>query len=66
MAYKISELRKMSDERLHEISLRKHKKNNKATCEALRAQQVIWERAGKSFQSEEHFIRDHTPTGIIF
>lgn len=63
---KISELRMWSDEDLHKLSLQRHKSNHRSTGDALKAQQILWERAGKPFQSEQHWIRDHTLTGVKF
>lgn len=63
---KISELRKWSDKDLHKLSLQRHKSNHRSTSDALKAQQILWERAGKPFQSEQHWIRDHMLTEVKF
>lgn len=64
---KISELRKLSDDELRRLALQRHKGGRrKSTTTALRAQHVLWDRAGRPFQSEDHFLRDMTPTGVHF
>lgn len=63
----IKELRQLSDEELKQLSLQRHKTGRKkSTTTALRAQMVLWQRAGRPFQSEAHWLRDHTETGIHF
>lgn len=64
---KISELRKLSDDELKKLALERHAGGrHKSTETALRAQYVLWDRAGRPFQSEDHFLRNHAQTGIHF
>lgn len=64
---KISELRKLSDDELKKLALERHAGGrHKSTGTALRAQYVLWDRAGRPFQSEDHFLRNHAQTGIHF
>lgn len=64
---KISELKQLSDEQLKKLALERHKGDRKkSTTTALRAQYVLWKRAGEPFMSEDHFLRNRTPTGIKF
>lgn len=63
----IKELQQLSDEELKRLSLERQKGGRrKSTTTALRAQLVLWRRAGKPFQSEQHWIRDHMLTGVKF
>lgn len=64
---KISELQKLSDDELKRLALERHKGGyHKSTTTAIRAQYVLWDRAGRPFQSEDHFLRNHEQTGIHF
>ena len=64
---KISELKQLSNEQLKKLALERHKGGRKkSTTTAIRAQYVLWKRAGEPFMSEEHFLRNQTPTGIKF
>ena len=64
---KISELKQLSNEQLKKLALERHKGGRKkSTTTAIRAQYVLWKRAGKPFMSEDHFLRNQTPTGIKF
>lgn len=64
---KISELKQMSNEQLKKLALERHKGGRKkSTTTAIRAQYVLWKRAGEPFMSEDHFLRNQTPTGIKF
>lgn len=63
----IKELQQLNDEELKRLALERHKGGRrKSTTTALRAQLVLWRRAGRPFQSEAHWIRNHTETGIHF
>lgn len=63
----IKELQQFSDEELKQLALQRCKTGRKkSTTTALRAQMVLWQRAGRPFQSEAHWLRDHTETGIHF
>ena len=63
----IEELQQLSDEELKQLALQRHKTGRKkSTTTALRAQLVLWRRAGRPFQSEAHWLRDHTETGVHF
>lgn len=63
----IEELQQLSDEKLKQLALQRHKTGRKkSTTTALRAQLVLWRRAGRPFQSEAHWLRDHTETGVHF
>lgn len=63
----IKELQQLSDEELKQLALQRHKTGRKkSTTTALRAQLVLWRRAGRPFQSEAHWLRDHTETGAHF
>lgn len=63
----IKELQQLSDEELKKLALQRHKTGRrKSTTTALRAQWVLWQRAGRPFQSEAHWLRDHTETGVHF
>lgn len=53
-----------TDEQLKALSLEK-RKNGIATNRALKAQDVLWNRAGQPFQSSAHFERDMTPVKKI-
>lgn len=64
---KISELKQLSNEQLKKLALERHKGGRKkSTTTAIRAQYVLWKRAGEPFMSEDHFLRNQTPTGIKF
>ena len=64
---KISELKRLSDDELKKLALQRHKGGcKKSTTTAIRAQYVLWKRAGEPFMSEDHFLRNQTPTGIKF
>lgn len=63
----IEELQRLSDEKLKQLALQRHKGGRrKSTTTALRAQLVLWRRAGKPFQSEAHWVRNHSETGVHF
>ena len=63
----IEELQRLSDEELKQLALQRHKTGRrKSTTTALRAQLVLWRRAGKPFQSEAHWVRNHSETGVHF
>ncbi|MCT3208068.1 hypothetical protein EFO75_05225 [Limosilactobacillus reuteri] len=63
----IKELQQLNDEELKRLALQRHKGGRKkSTTTALRAQLVLWRRAGRPFQSEAHWIRNHTETGVRF
>lgn len=64
---KISDLERLSDDELKKLSLQRHKGGRKkSTTTAIRAQYILWKRAGEPFMSEDHFLRNQTPTGIKF
>ena len=56
MTYTINELRLMNDEMLREISLQRYKKSRRSTGDVLRAQKVLWERAGQPFLAVQQII----------
>lgn len=63
----IKELQQLSDAELKRLALERHKGGRKkSTTTALRAQLVLWRRAGRPFQSEAHWVRNHTETGVHF
>ncbi|MCC4417528.1 hypothetical protein [Limosilactobacillus reuteri] len=63
----IKELQQLSNEELKRLALQRHKGGRrKSTTTALRAQLVLWQRAGRPFQSEAHWIRNHTETRVHF
>lgn len=63
----IEELQRLSDEKLKQLALQRHKGGRrKSTTTALRAQLVLWRRAGKPFQSEAHWVRNQSETGVHF
>ncbi|MCC4501913.1 hypothetical protein [Limosilactobacillus reuteri] len=63
----IKELQQLTDTELKRLALQRHKGGRKkSTTTALRAQLVLWRRAGRPFQSEAHWIRNHTETGVHF
>lgn len=64
---RIEELQQLSDDELKQLALQRHKTGRKkSTITALRAQLVLWRRAGRPFQSEAHWLRNHTEAGIHF
>lgn len=64
---KVSELQRLSDDELKKLALQRHKGGRKkSTTTAIRAQYILWKRAGEPFMSEDHFLRNQTPTGIKF
>lgn len=56
-----TEMLNLPDEELHEISLRK-KKNGCATREALTAQEILWNRGGRSYSRYSRYLGDGNST----
>ena len=56
---KIKAMISLTDEELYALSIEKDK-NKVSTKRALIAQYILWKRAGNSFHSEDHYVRDYT------